>query len=567
MSYLLKTLSKKDILWATAIFLLSVYLTLFNLDYVTLWHDEGVNAIMARNLINSGTFSTWDGRNLHMIGVGNSNVNENLNVLYSPWPEPPWAVIPSALGMVIFGENEIGVRFFHGILGLVSLLFFWKLLNLDFFASPRLRILAFALFALSAQVILFMRQGRYFADAFLFSLASFYYYRLYISTVGKPRHLILVVGLTILNFLNHFAIGTSTALSFGVWHLLYYRNQTTRQQWLGLFVAGVIVAAVCGFYLLFIGAIGNELGKEGEYVSSWFPRHLRIMGYYLRDTVTYGWLPFWIVWWLIFFVFFRLFFNNRESKRKLENEEASSLRQVTEGIDKRALRWIVLALLNIIAAAIISVQSVAVPSAADSRYLLAALPFLSLSIGFCVEWFWRRKKWLAMSLLAVLLLSNALGYPFLFRSTQTDQGLKWTLPSLIKEIHHPYPTAVEEISIYLRAHAKQDDLIFVSSEPDRVLLHFYLGDKLIFCCLLDSPDELPQSVILEMNKSLYMDNVMPDWIVISGNHSPPKKSSGIELAYISSTGVYPTQRPELEFRSFTPIYDSPRGYIYQRIRP
>ncbi|MDM5147364.1 hypothetical protein NQX30_03120 [Candidatus Persebacteraceae bacterium Df01] len=40
------------------------------------------------------------------------------------------------------------------------------------------------------------------------------------------------------NFLNHFAIGASVALAFGCWHLLYYRRQTTKQQWLAFAVFG-----------------------------------------------------------------------------------------------------------------------------------------------------------------------------------------------------------------------------------------------------------------------------------------------------------------------------------------
>jgi hypothetical protein len=53
-----------------------------------------------------------------------------------------------------------------------------------------------------------------------------------------------------------------------------------------------------------------------------------------------------------------------------------------------------LAFLNIIIAAIISVQTAINNKIAGSRYLLAALPFLSLTAGFCVDWFcrWQRGK-------------------------------------------------------------------------------------------------------------------------------------------------------------------------------
>ncbi|MDM5147366.1 hypothetical protein NQX30_03130 [Candidatus Persebacteraceae bacterium Df01] len=65
-----------------------------------------------------------------------------------------------------------------------------------------------------------------------------------------------------------------------------------------------------------------------------------------------------------------------------------------------------------------------------------------------------------LPLLAILLLSNALGYSLILHSIFTDKALKWTLPSLVKEVHRPYPTAVKEVSSYLRHHAKQNDTIY-----------------------------------------------------------------------------------------------------------
>jgi 4-amino-4-deoxy-L-arabinose transferase-like glycosyltransferase len=499
-------LNKKECFSIVVISLLAAYLILFNLDYAPLWHDEGTNAIMARNFLNTGTFTGWDGRNL-FVGLNGGGVNSNLVMA----AYPPWPAIPSALGIAVFGHNEIGLRFFHALLGLFSLFFFWRLLKLDFANAPRLRIIAFALFALSAQAILFMRQGRYYPDAFFFSLASFYYYRLYISSGGRWQHLAAAAGLTILNFLNHFAIGASVALAFGCWHLLYYRRQTTKQQWLAFAVFGSATAIICMLYLWLMGIIGGNEQLEYDddiYTLSWLPRHFTLLFYYLRDTVRYGWLPLWITLWLAFMVLNKpkkTKKNPKPRKKKLSNTDQIA------NINNQILRWVVLAFLNIITAAVVSVQP-STHSLADSRYLIGALPFLMLISAACVNWLWKQShgKFYAPILLAALLFSNLPGYPFLAKGVFIQKKIKWPLPSLVWEIHQPYPTATKDVAEYLKKYANQDDVVYVHPWQEQVLLHFYLGDKLIFCCLLDGKDNLPKNTIKALGVPVYREDIKLD---------------------------------------------------------
>ena len=49
---------------AAGVLAVAAYLSLVNLDYAALWHDEAPAALIGRNLLQRGDISGWDGRNL-----------------------------------------------------------------------------------------------------------------------------------------------------------------------------------------------------------------------------------------------------------------------------------------------------------------------------------------------------------------------------------------------------------------------------------------------------------------------------------------------------------------------
>ncbi len=292
---------RREAVVAFVVAAVSVYLMFVNLDYVTLWHDEGANAIMSASLARDGTLSAWDGRNLYFGIRGGEEyfgITEDLNFAY-----PPWSGVPSALGILFFGGGEFALRFPHAFLGALSLPVLYFLLRLNFPARPRLRLLAFAMFALSPIVILYMRQGRYYPDAVLFTLLAFYCYQRFWRDGGVPW----LCGLsffTVLNFLNHFGGGFSAAAATAAWHVIYFRRETSPRQWLQFAAAGFAAAAACGGYLFAAKIVGGEISLEydaGFYEFSWAKRHAYLMFYYFRDLIRTGWLPLWVALWWIWF--------------------------------------------------------------------------------------------------------------------------------------------------------------------------------------------------------------------------------------------------------------------------
>ena len=498
-------------------------------------------AIGARNLANGLGYSGWDGRILYVSSNG-IGVNDNLNMVYFP----PWQVIPSALGVLVFGDNETGVRFFHAVLGLLSVIIFWALLRLDFAGRLRLRLLAVALFALSAQTLLFFRQGRYCADAMFFSLALFYCYRLYISPNGDWRHLLAAAVFFLLGFMNHFGIAASMAAAILVWHLLFHARVTTVRQWREVCVVGGVCAAICIGYLHFVVDVTSErdydFSIKAQHQLPYYERIAWLFYFHLRDTVKFGTLPWVVAVWLLAYI--AAWWN---ANRRRESFAPS---------DKQLVCWFAITLLFLFFSSVLTPRGVANHKIADSRYLVASFPFLALIKAYFINWIWRKRLWgrvVAPILLTVLLFSNILSRPFLAQFYGAiDAANKYlTLPSLILEIHYPYENAVSEVVNYLKAETEKDETIAVLPWQDHAVLQNYFGDKLIFCCSLDGNSPLPEDKVRALSVPLYIGDVKPDWVVAfcADLRIDPDQ---YEAVFFSQAYCYPAQRPEIEMHVFQP---------------
>ena len=556
---------RNENVWALLIFSLAAYLILVNLGYVTLWHDEAPLAVTGRNILLTGGYNGWDGRNLFLTADDALSVNSALQLV----AYPPWQALPSALGIALFGSNELGVRFFHSVLGLLALVIFWLLLRLDFRPQPRLRVLAFALFALSAQVLLFLRLGRYVADAIFFALLLFYAYRLYIGEHGKWWHLALAAAAALLGFFNHFAIGAAFALSLLAWHLLYYARSTSRRQWLEITVAALLTAALALYYLIAAGILfGDERLEQGlgTVIHEGMIRSKIYLIYYnYREMLVFGWLPFWVVLWFIYMAAQYVKKNTRKNHRSKGKRKKNNAPLQEQAV----IRWTVLLALFLFLSGIVALRGVATHTFADSRYLAPGLAFTALLSAACLEWLWRQ-PWgggrLALPLLLLLLSSNILFYPFVKHLLLPQESVRLTLPSLIGEIHRPYPTYIDDITAYLREHAQPDDTIYIEPWQDFAVLQFYLSDLLRFCCKIDkTKTTIPEETIRALGVPLYRGDAEPDWFVVVGdNNKRGLDEARYEQVYVSNQAQYPFYRPELEFHSFRPLPSEGQVQIYRR---
>ena len=531
------------------IFLASAYLSLVNLGNTTLWNDEAVSAFMGENLWRSGTLSAWNGRTLY-VGDNGTAANSDLWIA----SQPPWPAIPTALGIGLFGASEVGVRIFHTLLGLASLLIFWQLLRLDFASQPRLRILAFALFALSTQVILFFRFGRYAADAFFFALLTFYAYRRYIAPAGKVWHLALAAAATVLGFLNHFTMAAAFALALGVWHLLLYFKQTTARQWAHFAIAALVAGGLCLSYLMAVGILfGDEILEyhETRYEIPLLQRKIILMYQNFRELLQLGILPLWVALWMVWFACARFF----GKATRTDDDTARHL-----------LRWTALLLLFVLFSGLLSVRPPSVHPFANSRYLAPALALTALLTAAFIDWLWQHRRAgraVAIAALLLALNSNLLGYPLLAINAQTESRLHLLLPSLLREVHTAqHRDYMREAVDFLREHARQDDTIAVDHFQYHHLMQFYLADKLVFCCALNDDSPLPKEKVRQLGVPIYEGDVQPDWRAVIGFLDDP----AYELAYVSQAQGYSTHRPELELRSFAPLHKPPHLRLYRRKR-
>ncbi len=548
--------------------LVSACLMLANLDNFTLWHDEGTNALMAASLARDGALSGWDGRNL-FYGVHSGNrfgITDDLNFAYPPWP-----AIPSALGLLLFGDGEFALRFPHALLGALCLPVFWLLLRMNFPARSRLRFFAFALFALSPIVILYMRQGRYYPDAILFTLLSFYCYQRFWRD-GGAGWLAGMSVFTVLNFLNHFAVGLAFAAAVSSWHLIFYARETSRRQWILFAATGAATAAVCGAYLFLAGIVGGESTLEyGEelYKHSWVKRRFWLIYLYARDIVRAGWLPLWIALWWAWYAFRRPPAPRRSGKRKSESARAAAAAEIES--ERQIRRWGVLGLLTIFFVIMTSVTPVGSHNAfSDMRYMISVLPILALLVAVCVDWLWTKEKIAGGVLFAVLVFSNFAGFPFIVQGALCKGNFnakylaetKSPLLALAGEVYRDHSTGIGEAVSYLNAHAAQDDTIVVHPPSDSAVMLSYLSDKLIFCCGLSPDAKLPKEKIRALGAPVYQGDAEPKWMVrMQGSETPP---DGYTMVYVGEAVSYPVHRPELEFHCFGESRLALRTRIFRR---
>lgn len=563
-------LHRKDrtTLWVAGIFLIAAYLSLVNLGGTPLWHDEATPAYMGDNLWRNQTLSAWNGRTLY---VGNNGTAVNSDLLLASFP--PWPAFPSALGIALFGKTELGVRLFHTLLGLAALLLFWKLLCLDFRTQPRLRVLAFALFALSTQVLLYLRTGRYVADAFFFTFLSFYAYRLYIGSGGRRRHLALAAAATVLNFLNHFSIGAAFALTLAAWHLIYHFKHTSARQWRELLLAALVTAALCFAYLVGVGILFGDAVLEfsdANYKLPLLQRKVVLVFHNFRELLLFGILPLWVALWFIGLIGLQLY----RAYRKRQNANAGNAAAAKNAAPSytNLMRWGMLMVLFLAFSGLLSVRPPTSHILANARYIAPVFACTALITAALIDCMWRQ-PWLgkicALPMLLVALSSNALAYPFIFPNLFTGHKFRFLLPELIAEVHTvPYRNYLTGVLENLRKHAKQDETIFVYPWQDFTMLQFYLSDKLVFCCTLDESATVSKKAVRQLGLPLYLGDVIPQWVIVD---TPLPDTSGYKLIYSSKTIPYPTNRPEIEFRTFRPLMteDFPpkdRAYLYRRKR-
>ena len=552
-------------------FVVAAYLCLVNLDYAGFWHDEAPAVFFGKALLEQGDIVGWDGRNL----VGGPNgraLNEALREVSSPL-----MYILNAVGFAIFGVNEIGARILHALVGILSLVFFYFLLQQHLSKNPRLIFFIFLFASWSAQLLLFFRQSRYYAFSVLTLIAGFYLYECYWRS-KKPFYLVAVTLVAALAFFNHYAAGAATMLSLAAWHLLFRARATTRREWIVFAVCGLIVGVLSLAYLAYIGLIGTERDVYATFTSGNFGEYRETMPLFLmrtwicvRDLFSADWISWWMFLWFAGMLFLVLRERNvrpgRDSKRRAKRRRSASK---YDDLPVIALGKIVLmGALFALFSALLSAQPVWVHSVLDLRYYVAALPLLLAIKGMFAEWAWCKSKIAGVVAIAVLLFTSAGAAPFNMTMILTgERTLGFHFFQFVQEIHRPYRDSMRVVSDYLLQHAEQDELVYVPFYADRETLTLYVGHRMRFCNVLNQDSPLPSAVVETWGAPLYIGESTPDWIVIFGPVQKEyweKIKSNYAMVAALDVHPYPTQRPEINFHAFEPLRAQRGVHIMRRI--
>ncbi len=560
--------------WAVAslcAFCAAGYLTLVNLDYAGLWYDEAPTAILGNTLLEHGTLSGWDGRNL----IGADNGRELNRNLINTWPPLPPAL--NAIGIRIFGFNEVGVRIMHALVGLLSLVLLYLLLLEHLRKHPRLVFFVFLFSAMSAQLLLYFRQSRYYAFMVFGVIGAFYFYERYWRT-GKTLFLVLLTLVAAAAFFNHYVGGAATILSVAAWHMLFRARHTSARQYLRFGLGIVIVAGMGAGYLAWLGVLGGAGGGWRDFLQ--MPAHLHDgavpaplvrVWRWARDLLAADWIAWPVCLW--FAGVLLLAWRKRVASRRTNDPCALEAGEAGGGAGDLLLgdvgKVVSMGLLFAVFSGLLAVQPVWDRPVPELRYFVGALPLLLAMKGLFAEWLYRKSR-IAGTLTAGLLLATSIGaFPFnMVMEATSERTLGPHLFQFAREVHGEYPDAVRSVSEYLLEHADRDDLVYVPKFHYREPLVFYVGHHVRFCCTLDGRSRLPRSRMAALATPLYVGEADPDWVVLFGEF-PKGRRQEVEASHrgyeaVAEPNVYHglTQRPELNYHAFTPLPPATWAAVY-----
>lgn len=235
-------------------FTLSIILLLYRLDTPLLWEDEGEVVLIARNINRYGLPLAWDGEHFITQEIGEDSAFIAGKYIWSWNTWLPYYA--TALSFKIFGEHTWAARLPFALAGILILFLsdgFWRLINPK---NDLTRL--FASVSLSSNVLfyLFVRQARYYAFTMLFSIASVYFFLLYLKK-KKRRWLWAYVFSLILNFHANFVLGFSFTLPIIIYPFLalpvaWFKSKKNIQQLTALVAASTLFILQSILWLIFI---------------------------------------------------------------------------------------------------------------------------------------------------------------------------------------------------------------------------------------------------------------------------------------------------------------------------
>lgn len=537
------------------LFLAAAYLTLVNLDHSHLWHDEGNTVAVARGLLTQGDIIGWDGRSL-VAGTNGKSLNADLREI-----QPPLMYFVTAASIALFGDSPAGARALHALAGVLALLVFGLLLRQHLPRQPRLMLLCFAFAALSAQLMLYHRNARYFAMALLLFLLAAWLHRRYLDgRRGRDAALLALAG--VLGVFNHYSLGLTAIAALATHHLIWHARGTRGRDWLLLGGGAAAAGALLLAWLAWLGAFSREgglldfsgaAGLVENPLPYWRIILLRLQRY-LQTAFEVDWLSWLVCIWFAACLASRL--------RAKDGAGAWLAPAELRPVCQLAL----LGLLVIFYAAAFSVQPSYYLGFADLRYFFISIPLLLVMKAAFVHWLMKLNRFLGLAAAAALVASSVSAYPFnMIHQLDRRPTLDLHLVSYIQEVHRPYRDPVTETLRMLDKHAEPDATVYTPRFQEHDALVAAAGHRYRFCCQLSPSTPHARALIAKIGDPVQsQDPHTADWIVFY--HVPdtdplPHLASGYEYWDRSDYMYYPAQRPELNYHLFAPIRVAGRNEI------
>ena len=555
-----------------AVFAVCAYLSLVNLDWATLWDDEAISAYLARNWMELGAPLADDGRNLFTDTRG----AKPDGTLFYP-PLMPWL---TSMVFALFGAGDVQARMLSALLTLAAMALFALILRREFPRSPWLAAAAFALACLSPLTLGYARSATYNALVLLAHMTVFWAY-LNLCAHSQPRHKALwaaaLAAAAIAGFHAHFAANLTFMAALTVAHLLFRRRDFDRRAWALSAAAAGVYAAQAGWAFLSGYSGAGDQGVEINLTR--FAPELWQSVKLMNHNNLLAWSVALCA--IVLAAAARLRAWKNDSGDDNDSDDSMSPPRIRWYEDMPRIDWY-------LAALAVCVVSLALQrTAADFagiRYISSFAPFAAVVSAAVLHWAWNRARIAGAALGAVLLLSNAAGWPLLCCLENDSHRPKWTLPALALEYHRDYPDLQRESLDYIRENVPKDSLVFASYKQCGVtVLLWELSDHLCFCC---KPPGTSPAVKNRGCEWLHPQRVLsgearPDYLLWAA--LPPFKErmtlpGGAPDVYYRRVKDFPNpiygycspHRPEPAWRTSRPDllkYNARRSHLYQLERP
>ncbi len=559
--------SRRPLLLCLCFTAVAAGLVLFNIGNTYFWDDESYTALFTKNLLETGGFSGWDGRNLIAFRNG-SLLDENLNSI-----NPPLSYFVCAAGFKLMGYTTAAGRIPFALLGLFSIPATFFLTRTLFPKRPGAAVFAAAYLALSVSFLLYIKQCRYYSPVISFSALTTLSYFLALRATKISWHLGLALFATLL-FYAHYMIGIALMMSLAAVFLIFHARELSRRQWIQFCISGAVFSLLVLPY-----AVAKRIWVRPDFERPPFSQKFELLWWNLRELNTCAWLP-----WIVVILGIVLAVIHRRRGGSLS------------GLGEMGALFMV----YLVVSTVLSPQDLRKTAFADTRYLVVLIPLCATLVGFILSLVQTlipnrtRGTALAWAILLVSVFTNFLSLtpPGVAPSNFTSKP-RWLLPAYIQEITHDYPEPYRAASDFIRKNLPKDATLLAAPGYANYPLMFYTGDQVLFRGLLIAAETQRRNANLSLDEvhkldaRLFADAHAPDFFITFGatpeaeqliraliqTHGTRPGTENPSLTYkmVATLDVFAHSmiRPELFWRSFKPVtgYD-PRTqavYVFQRV--